>query len=339
MIFRKLSIILLIFCLMIACGKKETSDLIVASWGGGYQESQRNAIFEPFKNKTGINLVETKTEYGKIREMVRKGDVTVDVADVETFFVYQAGEEGLLEPINYQVINKESIISNGTHKYGVGAVVWSTILAYNKDLTGDKIPTSWADIWDTKKFPGKRTLRDHPVSTLEIALLADGVEPESIYPIELNRAFKKLDEIKDKIVWWKDGDQPRQLLSSKEVIMASAWNGRVYAAIKDDQPLGICWNQGIMDLDWWVIPKGTKNRKLADRFLQYALSEEPQADQTNYISYGPTNKNAIDKSNKKILPFLPTNPENLNKQFFINAIWWAENEKEIKEKWDAWKLK
>jgi putative spermidine/putrescine transport system substrate-binding protein len=336
---KKHFLFLLIILGLICCrNQKNLSEIVIASWGGGYQESQRFAIYEPFMKAYDVRIIEAKTEYGKLREMIEKENTSIDIADVESFFLYQAGSEGLLEPINFEIIDKEALIPTAANKYGVGAVVWSTILAYNKGITVEE-PKSWKDLWDLKKFPGKRSLRDHPISTLEIALLADGVNPADIYPIDVARALKKLDEIKDKVIWWSDGDRPRQLLSSKEVAIASSWNGRIYAAIKDGQPLGICWNQGMMDLDWWVIPKGARNRDKIDSFLKYALGVEPQANQANYIAYGPTNKNAISKIKVEIIPFIPSAPNNIKNQFFIDSIWWSKNLDSIKEKWDSWKLK
>ena len=321
-----------------SCSREHNSTLIVTSWPGTYFDAQKKYYIDPFQHDKKISIVTDKTDYGKIRQMVIRKDVTVDLADVETFFVYQAGNEGILDEIDYSKIDTTQIIHQAINKYGVGAVVWSTVIAFNKNMLKNP-PNSWADFWDFKNFPGKRALRDDPISTLEIALLADGVKPDSLYPLDYKRAFRKLDQIKNKIIWWADGDQPRQWLNSEEVCMASAWNGRIYDAIKNGQPLSFIWNQGILDLDWWVMPKGAKHYNVTTELLKYASSPEPQALLTNMISYGPTNKLAFSKINSGVAKWLPSYPENLKKQLFLNASWWAKNYESLKEKWDEWKLK
>src|SRR5205823_2462578 len=89
---------------------------------------------------------------------------------------------------------------------------------------GGTQPKSWADWWDVKKFPGARSMRDHPVDNLEFALIADGVAMDKLYPLDVDRAFKKLDQIKPHVnVWWSTGQQPAQLLLDKQFWIDDAW--------------------------------------------------------------------------------------------------------------------
>jgi putative spermidine/putrescine transport system substrate-binding protein len=159
-----------------------------------------------------------------------------------------------------------------------------------------------------------------------------------IYPIDVNRAFKKMDEIKDKItVWWKNGAQQIQLLTSAEAHYVSAWNGRVNVAQKKGVPLEIVWEGGCLDLDWWAIPRGNPNKDLAMKFIDFALAPERQGEQMQkYIAYGPTNLKAFNFITPERAKELPSYPENLKKQFAHDADYWGPNLAPLTEKWKTW---
>ena len=153
--------------------------------------------------------------------------------------------------------------------YSVAYEFYSSVLAYSqKKYTAEAAPNSWADFWDVKKFPGRRALRNHPIATLEAALMADGVAPDKLYPLDVDRAFKKLEEIKPNItVWWTSGAQSAQLLNDGEVDMVMAWNGRVSALTKEGAKVAYTYNQGILQSTSLCILKDAPNLATAVRFL------------------------------------------------------------------------
>ena len=129
---------------------------------------------------------------------------------------------------------------------GVGTIVWAHVIAYDADRIKGEGPKNWADFWNVKKWPGKRALRKNAKPSLEIALLADGVPASDVYKVlsseaGVQRAFKKLDELKPHLQWWEAGAQPPQWLASGDVIMTSAYNGRISAAIKEGRNFKIVW--------------------------------------------------------------------------------------------------
>lgn len=325
----------------IGCGEEKSDKTItICSFGGGYQESQREAFFKPASKQIGIVVKEAlyNGEYDKIRTMVNSGKVIWDVVDFETSMVIRGAKEGLLEPIDYNMIDKEQFIPEAIHPHGIGSVVWSTVIAYNTEKypSGTPHPTTWAEFWDVEEFPGPRSLRNSPKGNLEFALLADGVCKEELYPIDIDRAFEVLDRIRPHIkVWWQEGEQPRHLLSSGKVVLASAYNGRIWTGIKNNEHIAIEWGEGVMDMSWWVIPKGAK-KDLAMEFIAFATALGQQALQTKYIAYGPTNKEAVKLANPLTVAHLPTEPSNMAKQFSINNEWWGEHEAEVMKRWVAW---
>ena len=250
---------------------KAADELTIVSWGGAYQESQRKAFFEPYSaagNK--VTEAEYSGEYAKIKAMVEANAVTWDVIDVDTATGLQGCAEGTLETIDWAKLglDKSKFIGGDIMDCAVPNIVYGTVFAYDtsKLATG---PTAMTDFFDLAKFPGKRGMWKNPDVNLEWALIADGVPAADVYkvlgtPEGLDRAFKKLDTIKSEIVWWEAGAQAPQLLADGQVVMTTAWNGRIQAAIdKDKKPFKIVWDYQGLDWDWWRSSRADRrSRKL-----------------------------------------------------------------------------
>ena len=209
-------------------------DITFVSQGGAYQEAQSKAILEPAAKKLGLTLKQDSSPkaYPIIKTQVESGKVTWDVVDLPTGDCIRGEAEGLFEKLDLALIpNAAQIPDSLKDEYSVGYISYSTVLAYRTDaFKGADVPKTWADFWDTKKYPGQRSLRNLPRPTLEIALLADGVPMDKLYPLDVDRAFRKLEQIKPDIAtWWTSGGQSAQLISDGEVDMIQAWNGRITA--------------------------------------------------------------------------------------------------------------
>ncbi len=330
---------------LIGMSAAAAADLTVVSWGGAYQESQRKAFIEPFTSETGAKVTEEEYngEIAKIRAMVETNSVTWDVIDVDTQTALAGCAEGVLEVIDWAKLglDRAKFIGGDVTDCAVPNILYSTIIAYDADKTPNG-PQTIADLFDTKKFPGKRGLQKNPFVNLEWALLADGVPLDKVYetlstPEGVDRAFKKLDTIKADVVWWEAGAQPPQLLADGVVAMTSAWNGRIYNAIKSEgKHFVIMWDSQAYDWDWWAIPKGGPRLDEAYKFVSFASDPERMADQTNYISYGPANRDASANVNPDILPHLPSAPDNLKTAFGADPIFWADHGEELRERFNAW---
>ena len=222
----------------------------------------------------------------------------------------------------------------------IGFVVQSNLLCYStKKWPGDNHPNSWADFWDVQKFPGPRSMRNDPADNLEFALLADGVALDKIYPIDVDRAFRKMDQIRKSVsVWWTTGGQSAQVLIDKEAVLGTAWNGRYYSAIKQGAPIAIEWNQGAIKESTFGIPKGAKDVYWAQKLLAIIAEPKLQGVYANIIGYPGLNLEAIKYTDAKLIPYLPTNPAYLSKQFWTDVAWQSENAVKVKERWSRWML-
>ncbi len=227
-------------------------------------------------------------------------------------------------------------------------IVYSTTFGYRTDLVGDNPPTSIADVFDLEKIPGKRALEKRPIGNLEWALLADGVPVEEVYDMleteeGLDRAFAKLDTIKDQVIWWEKGAQTPQLLADGEVVMGSTYNGRLFSVIEEEkQPIAMMWDWQVFDLDGWIVPKGAPHQEEVMKYLKFATDTQRLADQAKFISYGPARKSSAPMVGQHaelgidMAPHMPTNPENAKNTLLYNYEWWADNRDDLDERFQAW---
>lgn len=317
-------------------------EIVLSSWGGTYEENVIKAMVEPFEKETGIKVVVTSyPDFAKIKAMVDTGNIEWDVVDIEDRMLRRGVKEGLFEPLDYSVIDKTDLLPGAVHPYAVGIEFWGGALAYSTEkYPGDNHPKNWADFWNVEKFPGARALFNGPYDMLEIALLADGVPMENLYPLDVDRAFRSLDKIKKHVtVWWTKGAQPAQLMTDGEVDMTYAYSGRIANIIKDGVPAALSFEQGSVNIEWLVITKGSKNVKEAMQFVAYSTQPKPQAMFNSAMQYGPINKKAFDHIKPEVAAMLPTAPQYQGKTWIPNVEWWVDRDQEIQERWKAWLLK
>ncbi|RVH90840.1 extracellular solute-binding protein [Sinorhizobium medicae] len=314
------------------------ADLVFSSWGGTTQDAQKAAWADKFTEKTGINVLQDgPTDYGKMKAMVEANAVTWDVVDVEGDYAAQAGKKGLLEKLDFSVIDKSKLDPRFVTDYSVGSFYYSFVIGCNKDVV-DACPKTWADLFDTEKFPGKRAFYKWSApGVIEAALLADGVPSDELYPLDLDRAFKKLDTIKGDIIWWSGGAQSQQLLASAEAPFGSLWNGRMTALAQTGVGVETSWEQNITAADSLVVPKGAKNKEAAMQFIALATSAEAQAELANLTGYAPINLDSPELMDAELAKTLPD--AQTVSQVNADMNYWAENRDAIGERWYAWQAK
>lgn len=336
--------------------------LVVVSWGGAYTKSQIEAYHKPFEAKTGakINSVDYNGGIAEIKAQVEANNVTWDVVDMELADAQRACDEGLLEKIDAGNLPPapdgtpavQDFIPNGITPCAVTSIVFSHIVAYDETKFPGAKPSKLADFFDVKNFPGKRGLRKtSPKINLELALRADGVPGDQVYATlstkeGVDRAFKKLDTIKNDVIWWEPGSQPPQLLADGQVTMTTAYNGRIFdAQVMEGKPFKIIWDGQLQELDVFGIVKGTKNLDAANQFLAFATDTQRLADQARWIAYGPARRSSMALVGKHALkgvdmvPHMPNAPQNETNAIQIDFLWWADHQEELNQRWNAWLAK
>lgn len=315
--------------------------MTVVSFGGAYQDAERQALYTPTAEKLGIQIHEDSLRgIADVRLQVQGGSPTWDV--VELGRQYCMADEGsmLFEPLDFSLLPNADDLGDdlkGENWVG-GPVYYSYVLAWNKTKYGDNPPHTWADFFDTEKFPGNRALYGQPRFMLELALLADGVAKEDVYPIDVDRALDKIRTIKPSVVtFYASHGQSVQLIKDGEVDLLVMTDGRAAAAAKDGADLEFTYNEGIIDAGCLAIPRGAPNKNTAMKVINEFIAPDIQANIPMVFSYGPVNSKAFEtgKIPAELARTLNSAPENLKLQLTLRSGWWAKNEAEVQPKWDA----
>jgi putative spermidine/putrescine transport system substrate-binding protein len=309
----------------------DAGQLTFAGFGGTTQDAEKTAWADPFSAATGIQVIQDgPIDMGKIKAQVESGNVLWDVCDVQGPVAYLLAKQGMLEPIDYSVVKREHLDPRFTFDYGVAAFGSSYVLGYNKDVIKDKEPHNWADLFDTKTFPGKRAVfKWMSGAPFEIAL-----PPDKLYPYDVERALAKWATIKKDIVWWSTGAQSQQLLASGETPIGMLWNGRIYALIQGGANVGLAWEQSTPGSDIMIVPKGSKHKAEAMKFLAVATSPKPQADFANTTAFVPLNSESVPLLDKKLMPYMPFGKN--TSEFPIDFQYLADNWESLAKRWYAW---
>jgi putative spermidine/putrescine transport system substrate-binding protein len=323
-----------------AQGRFAGQKVVFASWGGIYQEASKKGYCDSFAAKTGATVIQDgPVDYAKLRTMIQNGFPTWDVVDVTIDFLYNAAKDGLFERIDTSIVDTKLLPPKYVHEYGIANIVWSYNIAFNTQTYPDgKHPKTWAEFLDLEKFPGRRALRDRVNPMLEIALLADGVAFERLYPLDVDRALKRLEPIKKNAVWWTTNSQSQQLMIDGECTLGILNNGRIYDAVQKGAKIGIEWANNLQSVDYLVVPKGTKAKDAAMGLIAEMMLPHNQAAVSNIMPLAPTNPEAFKLIKKEVAPWLSTEPANLAQGFPINEEYWRDNYKALAERWIAWKL-
>jgi putative spermidine/putrescine transport system substrate-binding protein len=318
-------------------------ELVVLGFGGEFPDAQRPAYFRPFTSETEVRVRETTYDgdYEQLEARL-KGESAPDVVQVDAAALLRGVRDGLFLPIDYDIVPKGDLLPQAAHEFGVGTDAYSVTLGWNrKKLPEGTAPKSWADFWDVKKYPGGRSLPKGPRFTLEIALMADGVSRAEVYQdgkLDVDRAFRKLDQIKPHVrAWWTDAGEPVRQLASGEVVMAAARGERLSAAAQQpDAAVLLTWNQGVVGIDYWAVPRAARNPEQAMRFIAYANKSDRQATFATLLPLGPINPKAVGHIEQGFARRLNTHPANLPQQVYLDARWWDEHGEEVSRRFERW---
>ena len=339
------------------CAAANAEFLTVVSWGGSYARACVKGYHEAFTAETGIEvrLEDYNGGLAQLRAQVDAGNVHWDVVDMEVADAMTGCDEGLLEVLDLELplgangeAPEDDFYPETMGECGFGTLFYSTIYAYRTDHFKERQPETIADFFDLEAFPGRRGMRRVPAVNLEFALMADGVPPDSVYatldtPEGVRRAFRKLDTIKDQVVWWEAGAQPPQMLADREVVMTTAYNGRIFnAQILEKQPFTIVWDGQVLDTGQLVIAAGAPNLEAARKFLAFAARPESMAGVGRYIAYAPARRSGNKlitvhaETGEEMAPHMPTDLINLTGSLNNNWSWWRDNMDEMNEHFSAW---
>jgi putative spermidine/putrescine transport system substrate-binding protein len=312
-------------------------EIVLANWGGEAVKAMKEAFADPFEKATGIKVAidTTGPSAGKVRAMVESGKVTWDVCDATTALSIELGRAGLLEEIDYAIVDRKKTIERFAYRWGVCSYMYSSVLIYDRAKFKDKAPERWADFWNLKDFPGKRLMRRDVTAMLEPALLADGVPKDKLYPLDVKRGFDKIRQIKSECLFWRSAAEAVQLLRDGEVVMGNAWNTRALALRRStDGRVDWTWNEGILQPAVWAVPKGNPaGKETVMKFIASMQQPEAQVALLRTLASGPANPLAAAAVPPELQGENPSSAENIAKQIPVDAEWYADNYKDANDRY------
>ena len=329
------------------------NEITFTSWTGPYMRSQMLGFVRPFEkaNNTTVNVEHYNGGIDAIRDQVESANVIWDVVDLTQADSLRACEEGLLEDLSNISLPvgkdgtpfREDFVDGALNDCGVGVIEWATAFAYSKSTFGNAQPSSIADFFDTETYPGPRAIRKDPTVIMEWALMADGVARADVYPTleteeGVKRALAKMDSIKAGLQTWSAGREPVRLLNSGDVAMASIWaTTGAAAAGEEGADFSIVFDGRVLEKDLFGIPKGSRYKREAMEFIQFASSSESLANMVGYLPNGPTRKSSLALLSDETLAQIPNSPAYAEKLSIVSdADWWAKNHSRLDEAFNAW---
>jgi putative spermidine/putrescine transport system substrate-binding protein len=312
---------------------------VLSNYGGDAATAMAEAWGAPFERDTGTKVVidGSGPTAGRIRSMVESRRVTWDVCDSGPGTTLELGALNMLEEMDWSIVDRAAVLDpKFTYRWGIANYTFSFILAYDKAKFGGDPPKSWADFWDVRKYPGKRTMWSRNILGIcESALMADGVPPDRLYPLDVDRAMRKLRELKPHIIGWQSGAMSQDLLRSGEVVMGNVWNTRTMLLNRDTQGrIDWTWNQGILAPGVWVVPKGNPaGKEAAMRFI--ASTQDPQRQITllRLMGQGPANPAASPLVPADLAKINPSSAENARVQAIFDGEWYGQHQSRTLERW------
>lgn len=301
-----------------------------AGYGGTYQRDIVKALVRPAATLENADVrLASHTGLATVRVQVRSGSPAWDIAQLGAEECAAGAREGLFEPLDYHVISTRGLPRNAYDQYWIAPNDYTVFMAWRRDQFGQHPPRSWADFWDVKHFPGARSLALHPSEMLEIALLADGVAANHLYPLDIPRALRSLRRIVPHIdAWWTSGAQSSHLLGDGDVDLIAIWGSRLAPLLKSRSDIGYTFNQALVNYSCLAILKGSAQRKLAQRVIARMVSPSLQANLPAILPYyGPANELALEGHSAPADPFAAANAQATNRaqKIMMDPRFWGEN--------------
>ncbi|SAI41707.1 extracellular substrate-binding protein [Bordetella ansorpii] len=312
--------------------------ITVTCWGGDYEKSVRAVFAEPFTKETGIavNLI-NNADLTKLKVQVRNKNVSWDVFDSIGPHILSGSKDEMWEPLDKSIVDTSDLIVPGGADH-IGTFLFGAGIAFDPKRTPEgKHPTNFKEFWDVERFPGRRALRPRVSEMLEIALVADGVAPADLYPLDVERAFKALERIKPHVrKWTETTPETISLVLNNEVDFSYSFVTRVIPSQQAGNSIDIPLTQTVNAVEYLAVPKYTKNREAAMRYLAFVLRPDRQAEFSNRMFFSPNAKAAqaqVADATKRYLPDMK-NPNNI----IINDAWWADNFEKLQKRFTGWLL-
>ncbi len=337
--------------------KQARRPFTVATWSGAYGQAQKAVVVDRFgkTESVEINIIQRRdTSPDELSsDTASPAFDAVEVSAIEADVGCRTGRLVELAQTTEQIIQTDAgkdFLDGSLKPCGIGSFAWSQVIAVNPNAFKKRKPQNLSDVFNVKRFPGKRAFIKQPRFLLESALMADGAAPREVYDLlgtqeGRERALKKLDGVFSNIIWVDDSAAALRALASGKASIAQTFSGKAFFAAARGTPLEIIWDGQIYTMTYWAIPKGSEKRELARKFLSFATEPQQLAAVAQRFPYGPIRKSAVALTKRHqavgmdLDRFLPTRAENMKSALAANDAWWSEYKLAVTAEFEAWLAK
>ncbi len=326
--------------------KKISGSIVIASWGGTYNDDLKKYFADPFTAETGVKVkFLANTSLAGVKRQVAAGNVQWDIAELAGSDYHIGVEQNVgFTPLDFNIIDKSNIPEYAVQEFGIQYAFFTQVMAWDKRQIKTP-PTTWAEFFDGAKYAPKRSLYDaiYDSFVLEFALLADGVAKDQLYPLDVDRALKALEKLPAKqMLWYSTNAQVIQQMSDKESGLGMPYTRRVIEAVNGGVPLEYTNMNGGALGDFFVVPKGAKNPDAAMAFINFICNNVDAA--ANFMKasyYGVSNTKAVESLPDDVRSQIPTDKamQEKNNLLLRDDKWWADNLEAVTQKFQAWQTK
>lgn len=318
--------------------RAQSTSISVTCWGGAYENAIRDAFAIPFTQETGIEVVlVNNADLARMKAQVEGGNVAWDVFDSVGPQIMAGSKAGLWEPLDLSLINPPELIVEPGEDH-VGTYFFAGGIGFDPErIPEGKRPSTFADFWNVEQYPGRRGLRTRVSETLEMALLADGVPPDQLYPLDIERGFAALDRIKPHVRKWIEATpETVALIGSDELDFTYTYLSRVLPARRDGMSIDMSMTQTLNSLEYLAVPKGGNNTSAAMQYVGFCLRPDRQAAFCELVSFSPNAVEALELVSEEARSRMPdmSDPNSV----VVNDQWWGENYEELQERFTEWML-
>jgi len=310
----------------------QSKEVIIAATGGLMERSLQEHFYKRFETETGIRVrsvaIELPDQWARARAGQRSGNIPFDVVTATPPDLIQHAD--ILQPID--CAGMPGIVAhalpNGCFPTGIIRTAGGMALTWSKKAFPNGGPRSRPDTFDREWWV--------PLA----ALLADGVAPDKAFPMDVDRAYRKLDTIKPHVAaWWKGGDNAMQIMRGGDAVMMMVYSSRSVPLAKSGE-FDFTWNQAIRDVGNWAVLKGSPNGENGLKFLDFFVQNgQEHVAFSEKVSFDSNNREAPTLVPPEERRFRPSWPDNWSKLVIADYDWIAQNRNALRERWVSWLTK
>ncbi|UQZ84131.1 Spermidine/putrescine-binding periplasmic protein precursor [Paenibacillus konkukensis] len=278
-----------------SAGKGEPTQLVISTWGFS-EDFFRKEIYEPFEKEHNVKIVLEIGNNAERLNKVKQGSSNVDLIYLSDYYAQQGIEAGLFEKIDRSRIPNLNDIYDVAkaplgEDYGPAYTVGQLGIAYDTKALGGKEIKSWADLW-SPEFAKKLTMPNITSTSGPMMVDAASVVAGSSSFNE-DQAFAKLKDLNKSVVkYYGQTSEYVNMLAQGEIA-----GGPIMEMYVKDLKAAVPTVKfitpsegGYAIMNTINVVKGSKNKQLAEDFINWHLSKEAQEKSAKAHIDSPVNK-------------------------------------------------